>query len=195
MSLNYRANSLNLAFALSSMAFSGVFRHSKNGFNASAKGGRQNDGKHDEKRLRPAYELSLARWKDLAPAVRNCSYADVSLDDIRAIGDRPLVILDPPYEGSKAAYNDAPRSKSKPEDFDFAAYWNRASEINEQFDVLLFDRASNLEAKDHKVEATRKMTVRGGRKSDVEGMSFLKRRVAEQLFIAIVMAILRAIIG
>src|SRR5690606_33930770 len=107
------------AYCLQSIAFSGVFRYSdKGGYNVPAKGGpNRNDNKTNEWRLRPDYNAALTRWHNLAPEVRNTSYLDISIDDIRTtLGDDAVVIFDPPYEGSQAAYNTP---------FDYDAYWDR----------------------------------------------------------------------
>lgn len=155
-------------FCLQAMSFSGVFRYSKNGYNVPHKGGGRagepgRAPRYDSLHLRPLYEQALARWRELAPTVREASYLDITDDEIAALGDDVVVILDPPYEGSQASYNAA---------FDYGAYWDRARELSELFTVVLFDTASNLGRAGYTVAGTRKMRVNGGRPGDVEAVAF-----------------------
>lgn len=153
------------AYCLQSVSFSGVFRYSaKSGYNVPAKGGQDPEqNKVNEWRLRPQYEQALTRWHDLAPTVLQCSYLDVTGDEIeRRLGADAVVVLDPPYEGSQAAYNVV---------FDYDTYWRRVDELRERFTTVVFDRASNLVAHDLEVCATRKMRVNGAREGDEEGMA------------------------
>lgn len=63
------------SYGLSAMAFSGLFRYSDKGFNATHKGGGPGkpgtSPRHEAMRLRPEYERALNRWADLRPAVLN----------------------------------------------------------------------------------------------------------------------------
>ena len=164
-------------YCLQSMSYSGVFRYSKNGYNVPAKGGEDPEkNKVNVFHNRPAYEAALERWKELQPDVRHCSYLDINDDEIAALGDDVLVVLDPPYgdgetQKSQAAYNDTATQAKKGEGFDFDAYWQRARELTEKFDVILFDRKYNLERNGYHVDAVRKMRVNGSRPGDVEAMS------------------------
>lgn len=156
------------AFCLQAMSFSGVFRYSKNGYNVPHKGGGRagepgRAPRYEALELRPLYDQALARWRELAPTVRQASYLDISSEDIAALGDDVVVVLDPPYEGSKASYNAA---------FDYDAYWARAAELAQRFDVVLFDTAENLSRAGYTVSATRKMRVNGGRPGAVEAVAF-----------------------
>lgn len=164
-------------YSLQSMSFSGVFRYSKRGYNVPAKGGEDpSKNKVNTFRNRPSYEAALNRWNELQPDVRNCSYLDITDEEIAALGDDVIVILDPPYgdgetQKSQAAYNDTTSQSKKGEGFDFDAYWKRAAELVEKFDVILFDRQFNLERNGYHVDGVRKMRVNGAREGDVEAMS------------------------
>lgn len=83
------------AYCLSAMAFSGVFRHSKNGFNVPVKKNMQSVS------LRSEYLESLSRWMELSPRVTNTDYLEAGLH----VDSETVLILDPPYEGCQAAYN------------------------------------------------------------------------------------------
>jgi site-specific DNA-adenine methylase len=156
------------AYALQSLSYSGVFRYSKNGYNVPAKGGPDPaKNKKNEFHVRPAYDVALGRWRELAPDVRNVSYLDIPDADIAALGDNVIVVLDPPYEGSQAAYNG--------NGFDYAAYWARVNELTAQFDVLLFDRQANIEGHGFEVHATRKMRVNGARPGDSEALTVIPK--------------------
>jgi site-specific DNA-adenine methylase len=152
------------AYCLQSMSFSGVFRYSKNGFNAPAKGGREGAL---ERSLRPQYEAALVRWQDLKPDVRCTSYLDITDADITAMGEDVVVVLDPPYASSKAAYN----VKS----FDYDRYWGRVEELAAKFSVVLFDREDNLKDAGYPAIGTRHMRVNGARAGSNEAMSLLLR--------------------
>lgn len=154
------------AFCLTSISFSGVFRYSDSGFNVPAKGGADEEANRvNQWSLRPAYESALARWHDLAPTVLNESYLDVTADRIESVlGSDAVVVLDPPYEGSKAAYNTT---------FDYDTYWARAAELSQRFTTVLFDRATNLTAQGYPLSGTRTMRVNGARAADQEGASLI----------------------
>lgn len=155
-------------YALQSMSYSGVFRYSKNGYNVPAKGGPAGTRYPMTTHVRPDYERALRRWQELDPVVVCASYLDVEVDDIRGLlGADAVVIIDPPYEGSSAAYNGA--------GFDYDSYWSRVAELADVFDVVLFDRLSNLEARGYPVTGVRKMRVNGARPGDQEAMSILLR--------------------
>lgn len=163
------------AYCLQAMSYSGVFRYSKRGYNVPAKGGENPEqNKVNTFYNRASYEKALERWRDLAPDVRLCSYADITDEEIAALGDDVVVILDPPYEGSQAAYNASVGVGDDIVDnnsFDYDAYWKRAAELVEQFNVILFDRQENLERQGYRVDAIRKMRVNGARPGDAEAMS------------------------
>lgn len=159
------------AYSLSAMAFSGLFRYSDRGFNATHKGGGAGkpgtSPRHEAMRLRPEFERALGRWRELSPTVVHGSYADITDAQIEAVGERPLVILDPPYEGTRTPYND------KHGGFDYTAYWHRASDLAERFDVIVFDTAGNLERAGYPVHGTRTMKMNGARAAEAEAVSFV----------------------
>lgn len=118
------------AYYLSAMARGGIWRHSaRSGFNVQAR----NDSTRS---MRDTYERNLARWQELKPVVRHGSYLDLSIDDIGCFHDNPLIVLDPPYEGTTAAYNR--------DTFDYSAYWQHVATLGEHFDLLIFDLTENL---------------------------------------------------
>lgn len=165
------------AYGLSAMAFSGLFRYSDRGFNATHKGGGPGTSagpvkpgtspRHEAMRLRPEFERALARWTELRPLVLNDSYANIGFPTITSVGHDPVVILDPPYEGTKTPYND------KHGGFDYTAYWKRARQLAEHFDVIIFDTAGNLERAGYEVHGTRTMKMNGARAAEAEAVSFV----------------------
>jgi site-specific DNA-adenine methylase len=189
------------SFALQAMSFSGIFRYSKNGYNVSAKGGRLNTGLNskgektivypNEHRLLPLYQRTLDRWNELQPDIRGCSYLDVPLDDVAALGDDTVLVLDPPYGTDKPKFY----GSGEKEDFDSAEFWDFAKAASEKFDTVIFERQSNLEANGFVKTATRKMRVNGKQSGDVEGMSFIQRRVKDTIIITIISICIRALFG
>ena len=141
------------AFCLQKMSFSGVFRHSKNGYNVPVK------KRIEYVEIREDYEFSLKRWKDLCPEVLNCSYDEVS----RNLLSGKIVIMDPPYEGSQASYNFK---------FDSCKYWEYLESIKDEVKALVvFDRESNFEKRRIPILGTRKMRVNGARQGDSEAVA------------------------
>jgi|GEM_PF-3517039 len=159
------------AYYLSAMAFSGLFRYTDAGFNATHKGGGpgkpSRDPRYDVMHLRPRYEAMLNRWCELAPHIIHDSYLNVTDETIRAVGESPLVILDPPYEGAQTPYN------KRFGEFDYEAYWARAEELADRFDVIIFDTAGNLERAGYPVHGTRGMTMNASRPSGTEAICFV----------------------
>jgi site-specific DNA-adenine methylase len=154
------------AYCLQSISFSGVFRYSdKSGYNVPAKGGPDpSKNKVNEWSIRPSYEEALERWSALKPVVELGSYIDFDADRIESIlGPDAVVVLDPPYEGSRASYNG--------NGFDYDAYWERVWELSDRFTTVVFDRASNLLNNGFEVHDTRKMRVNGARPGDEEGVA------------------------
>lgn len=147
------------AYCIGHAALNGFWRSSKNGFNIVGR------YKRAEYRVRPQYEAALERWRELKLDVRNCSYADITDDDIAALGPNVLVVLDPPYENTVDTYS---------KDFDFEAYWERVASLRGRFDLLIFDTDENLTA--HGFEPTLVMPMKAGStKSD--GFVYLPKRV------------------
>jgi hypothetical protein len=131
---------------------------------ASTGGPDSSKNKKNEYHVRPAYEKALARWQDVSPDVRCTSYLNITDDDIAALGDDVIVVLDTPYEGSQAAYDG--------NGFDYDAYWDRVKALSGKFYTILFDRQANIEGHGYETFATRKMRVNGARLGDAEAMSF-----------------------
>lgn len=141
-------------YPMQSMCFSGVFRYSKNGYNVPIKKNCK------EVKVRKNYEEALARWKELRPVVTNRSYLDIPKEEF----ENRIVLLDPPYQNSKANYNSS--------NFNYLDYWNFVDNLqNFARTILLFDRLSNLQNKNIPIAATRKMRVNGKRPGDVEALA------------------------
>lgn len=138
------------SFCLSKMSFSGVFRYSKNGFNVPVK------RNISEINMRDEYEISLGRWNELSPTVVNEDYQKI----IRYVKMDDVLVLDPPYENTKAAYNQ--------KGFDYHSYWEfvRLNE-NSCKTVIIFDYVDNLPFEPIDV---RKSRVNGKHRGNVEGM-------------------------
>jgi site-specific DNA-adenine methylase len=144
-------------YCLQKMSFSGVFRYSKNGFNVPMK----NDLKKDFINVKDEYAKAKKRFKELNPTVLNKNYGDL---DLKLFKDK-VVIFDPPYEGSQAAYN---------KKFDYVTYWDFVSKVSKiAKTTLIFDTQSNLEKAGYKVIATRKMRVNGSKEGDVEALAIV----------------------
>lgn len=140
-------------YCFQKMSFSGVFRYSKNGYNVPVK------KEIESISVRKEYLLAKRKYKKLKPLILNQSYLDVPLE---MMTDK-VVVLDPPYEGSKAAYNVK---------FDYEAYWKRVEEIKQVAKVvLIFDSVKNLKKQNIPVYKTRKLRVNGARPGDEEGMA------------------------
>lgn len=114
------------AYCLSRMSFAGVFRHTPAGFTVPP------DKRLAEVRLRPAFERSLARWKELEPRVHCRSWVDLEPE---AYLDR-VVIVDPPFKGSKTAYNHVD---------DYRQLWDSVQKIRDLAEaVVCFEYADVL---------------------------------------------------
>lgn len=152
-------------YCLQKMSFSGVFRYSKNGYNVPLK------KNATDIRVRTDYEAALSRWKALNPTVLNLSYERVlKLDS--ALGPTKVIIADPPYESTKAAYCSS--------NFDYTLYWkimvNLANQVRKGNlkALILFDRAANLEKQKVKIIETRKMRVNGKHRGDEEAIAIFE---------------------
>lgn len=159
------------AYYLSAMAFSGLFRYGPRGFNATHKGGGEGkpgtSPRHESMSLRADYEDALAAWQKLNPTVLNGSYADITDEQIAAVGENPLVVLDPPYQDTKTPYNDRNGA------IDYEAYWERVRELSRSFDTVVFDKAANLERAGYPIHGTRTMKMNGARAAEAEAVSFV----------------------
>lgn len=145
-------------YCLQKMSFSGVFRYSKNGFNVPPKANFKNKG---VVKVKDEFKKAKKRFKELNPEILNLSYNQISLDKFK---DK-VVIFDPPYENSKAAYNKS---------FNYKTYWDFVKEVAKVAEtVIIFDTKSNIEKAGYKVLQTRKMRVNGSRPGDIEAMAIL----------------------
>jgi site-specific DNA-adenine methylase len=140
------------SYYLQKMSFSGVFRYSKNGFNVAKK---------PIERVEILDELMKAkfRMKELNPKITNLNYLDPKIEDYNGYA----VIMDPPYEGSNAAYN---------KKFNYSDYWDFIQFIKERANPLvIFDRQCNINKHFPQYEPKlRMMRVNGKCKGDVEAM-------------------------
>jgi site-specific DNA-adenine methylase len=144
------------AYCFQAMSFSGVFRYSKNGYNVPIKPKWRNI----PLRIRDDYLIDLKRWKDLAPKVMNLSYNDIPLEEFK---DK-VVILDPPYENSKASYNN--------NTFNYKNYWEWLYLIKDICKTMIvFDSVDNLNKQNIPIFKVRSMSVNGKYKSSKEGLS------------------------
>lgn len=148
------------SYYLSAMSRGGSWRHSaRGGFNVKARSDKAYSRRYK-------YELALERWTELKPEVRNTSYADVTNEDIREFGgDEVVVVLDPPFESTGAAYNST--------SFDYSAYWARVAEIAADFDVLIFDTRENLVAAGYPIHGEKNLSRLGTATQNVEANCFL----------------------
>lgn len=136
-------------FCLQKMSFSGVYRWSKNGYNVPPK-----------KSLKSV--SVIAEYLDAREAYNKkkiktycSSYLEVPATEYQNAG----LILDPPYENSKAAYN---------RQFDYHQYWEfvRLTEGWASY-IILFDANCNMPFPSNGV---RTMTVNGKHSSSKEGV-------------------------
>jgi site-specific DNA-adenine methylase len=145
------------AYCLQKMSFSGVFRHSKNGYNVPIK------PNHPPIHMRNNYERALAKWQKMKPIVLNRDYLEVPRNLIK---DK-LLILDPPYEDSQTAYNG---------EFDYGQYWEFVNEIKSVVDrLILFDREENLKRQNILPIGQRKMRVNGSRPGGTESIAIFSK--------------------
>jgi site-specific DNA-adenine methylase len=145
-------------YCLQRMSFSGVFRYSKNGYNVPIK--KSKEGEPIEPvDVREEYAKALTRWKELNPVVLNMHYSCIPYEMAR----HRVAILDPPYDGSQAAYNAMK--------FQYGAYWNFVDGLKKYAKaIVIFDRLSNLEQHDITPLDTRNMRVAGHYDGDVEAI-------------------------
>ncbi len=143
-------------YYLQRMSFSGVYRHSRNGYNVPIKSDYKPDG---HVCVKDELERSIARFKELDPTLHNLDYAEVPLPE-----KLDIAILDPPYETKKAAYNVAP--------FDYGRYWDFARWCVGSFKVVIvFDWDENVDKHlPGRSYETRNMRVNGKYKGAKEAM-------------------------
>lgn len=154
MDVRNRPDWWRYAFCLQAMSFSGVFRYSKNGYNVPRKKNISSVS------LKNRYLVSLDRWRQLKPVVSSRDYLDIPIKQMR----NSVVIMDPPYEGSQASYNNIK--------FDYEQYWDWLLAIRKiPSAIIVFDRTSNLDKKNIPCISARKMRVNGQRDGDSESMA------------------------
>lgn len=142
-------------YCLQKMSFSGVFRYSANGFNVPIK------KNLTEVFVKPQYLQAKKRFKKIKPQILNQSFETLPLD----LFLNKVVVVDPPYEGSQAAYN---------KEFDYPAYWRFVREVAQVAKtVLIFDSEANLLKQGLTVVATRKMRVNGKHQGSLEALAVL----------------------
>ena len=152
-------------YYLQKMAFSGVYRWSKNGFNVAIKKEYKSNAVH----LKDDVERSIERFKALHPSLHNLDYADVPIPE-----NPDVAVLDPPYESKQAAYNSAR--------FDYARYWDFVHKCMDVFRVvIIFDCDVNMRAHGFNDYDTRKMRVNGKHKGALEAMCIIDNEGHEKL--------------
>ncbi|KKN88853.1 hypothetical protein LCGC14_0244600 [marine sediment metagenome] len=146
------------AYCLQRMSFSGVFRYSKNGYNVPIK--KSKDGEPiGPVSVVEEYAEALARWEELKPIVTDMHYSELPY----GLAHGRVAILDPPYDGSQAAYNVS--------NFSYGAYWNYVDGLKHHAKaIVIFDRLSNLEQRGITPLDTRSMRVAGHYDGDIEAV-------------------------
>jgi len=141
-------------YYLQKMSFSGVYRHSRNGYNVPIK----QSYRGGSVSLADDLHRSVARFRELAPELYMLDYADVPVPE-----ERDVAVLDPPYESKKAAYNVK---------FDYGRYWEFVGECVRAFrTVIVFDWDQNMEAHlPGRPYLKRNMRVNGKHKGATEAM-------------------------
>lgn len=146
------------AYCLQRMSFSGVFRYSNNGYNVPIK--KSKDGEPiGPVSVVEEYAEALARWEELKPIVTDMNYSELPY----GLAHGRVAILDPPYDGSQAAYNLS--------SFSYGAYWNFVDGLKHHAKaIVIFDRLSNLEQRGITPLDTRSMRVAGHYDGDTEAV-------------------------
>ncbi|RKZ86550.1 MAG: hypothetical protein DRQ39_05575, partial [Gammaproteobacteria bacterium] len=145
------------AYCLQRMSFSSVFRYSKNGYNVPIK--KTKGEPIGPVAIREDYEQALKRWKELNPMVFDMNYSEIPYPQAH----NRVAILDPPYEGSQAAYNAS--------GFSYPTYWNYVEGLKHHAKaIVIFDRLANLEKHGVTPLDTRNMRVAGHYDGDTEAI-------------------------
>lgn len=149
-------------YCLQKMSFSGVFRYGKNGYNVPVKKDKE------FVQIRPDYEEALSRMVSINPTFFNKSYLDIST----SLFENAVVVLDPPYQSTKASYNN--------NKFDYIEYWEYVKHINSFVEtIILFDTKDNID-KNIKIPIQtyqKNIRVNGKHKGNVESMVILNKGV------------------
>lgn len=128
------------SYCFQKMAFSGVFRYSKNGYNVPPKKNLL------EVRCSEEYKEALFRWKELNPKVTNFDFMDFPMSEM----ENKIIIVDPPYENSTTSYNNV---------LDYHLYWEYIRILEGlNSTIVLFDNRYNIAFNNVK---TRSMVVNG----------------------------------
>ena len=136
-------------YCLQKMSFSGVFRYSKNGYNVPIKKNLNSINIIND------YLVALKRYNKLNPLILNLDYRQVKINVI----EKAIIILDPPYENSKTAYN---------KKFDYHFYWEYVYQLEGNCKkLIIFDSIKNMPFFN---VYKRKMRVNGKYKGDIECM-------------------------
>ena len=152
-------------YCLQKMSFSGVFRHSKNGYNVPMK-----KGYIKSVSLKEDFAVSKKRFEELKPQVLNLSYADIPT----ALLEGRVVVLDPPYQNKQASYN--------ANKFDYDKYWKFVKSLRGVArTIIIFDTAGNIKSNlgvDSLV--TRNMRVNGKHPGDIEAVCILGENLCQK---------------
>lgn len=140
------------AYCLQKMSFSGVFRYSKSGFNVPPK-------PITGVRLVPDYQHNLRRWKELSPIVLNQDYATIPSYHLKDA----VIVLDPPYEGAKTAYNKGWDSER------YRPFIERCQWLGEA--VIVFDFRENLEKWGFTIADSRTICLNGKNDTSTESVA------------------------
>src|SRR5690606_9105026 len=103
-----------------------------------------------------------------APLIMNKSFLELPLELFK----NKVVVFDPPYEGSKTAYNNV---------LDYKAYWAFVKEVSKVAEtVIIFDSKANIEKAGYQVWGTRKMRVNGSRPGSEEAMAIVGKNLLKK---------------
>lgn len=151
------------SFLLQKFSFSGVFRYSENGFNVPMKSCYKGGERFPLESVRDDYRKILERWKTLHLGTSTYCMDYRNVDEaLFSSLDNPVLVFDPPYQTSQAAYNNGT--------FDYSAYWDIVKAYAANYDVLVFDTVENLGKQNLTPSITRKMRVNGSKEGSFEGV-------------------------
>ncbi len=149
-------------FCLQGMAFSGLFRYSKRGFNVPMK-----KGYIESVSFKDELQLSKKRFSQINPTITNVSYENVPIKELAG----KVVISDPPYQKTKDNYVVYKRADK----FNYDNYWDYVKTISKVAkSVIVFDTDINLKRSLGTRDFTvRKMRVNGKYNGGNEAMCIL----------------------